>query len=308
MVRADGQVAKAGGRVVKNVAGYDLMKLLTGSYGSLGVISEVTLRLYPLPEITQTLLLIGTVPRMAEAVPQILNSSLTPMGVDLLSSRVVDAGGQPDQWGLALRIQGSAASLAQQGDRIQALAAALDLDLHVFSADQHREFWQQVDLQLWPAATQVQAGMVCKFGLLPAQAPAILTKIERYCQTQGIAYWIRLAAGKGSGVIRLQGPPQGKEVEWIEALRSHCQQAQGFLTLLIAPPTIKQAIDVWGYTGNALGAMQQLKHQFDPYQLLNPGRFGRGYLIQAQENELLCTESAEVGQGLKVRFLSGLKS
>ena len=73
-VRADGEIAKAGGRVVKNVAGYDLMKLFTGAYGTLGVISQATFRTYPIPEASKTVLLTGKADKIAEVVQTIRNS------------------------------------------------------------------------------------------------------------------------------------------------------------------------------------------------------------------------------------------
>ena len=84
-VRSDGQIAKAGGRVVKNVAGYDLMKLFTGSYGTLGILTQATFRVYPLPEASQTVVLSGEADAIAQATQALMNSALTPVSADLLS-------------------------------------------------------------------------------------------------------------------------------------------------------------------------------------------------------------------------------
>lgn len=78
-VRADGQIDKAGGRVVKNVAGYELMKLFTGSYGTLGTITSVTFRVYPLPEASGTLVLTGTADAIVQAFTTMRASALTPL-------------------------------------------------------------------------------------------------------------------------------------------------------------------------------------------------------------------------------------
>ena len=88
-VRADGKIAKAGGRVVKNVAGYDLMKLFTGAYGTLGIITQLTFKTFPLPSNSQTLLLTGKAEQIAQATQTIRNSGLTPTAIDLLSASVV---------------------------------------------------------------------------------------------------------------------------------------------------------------------------------------------------------------------------
>ena len=88
-VRSDGKIAKAGGRVVKNVAGYDLMKLFTGAYGTLGIISQVTFRVYPIQEASGTVVLVGEKNNIAQASQTLLSSALTPVAVDVLSSNLV---------------------------------------------------------------------------------------------------------------------------------------------------------------------------------------------------------------------------
>ncbi|MDY7024407.1 MAG: FAD-binding oxidoreductase, partial [Cyanobacteriota bacterium] len=102
-VRADGKIAKAGGRVVKNVAGYDLMKLLTGSYGTLGMISQVTLRVYPVSPASQTVLLRGKKEALATATQTLLSSALTPVAVDLLSSQLMAKLDKGSEIGLMVR-------------------------------------------------------------------------------------------------------------------------------------------------------------------------------------------------------------
>ncbi|TAF07972.1 MAG: FAD-binding oxidoreductase, partial [Nostocales cyanobacterium] len=86
-IRADGQIAKAGGRVVKNVAGYDLMKLFTGAYGTLGIISQITFRVYPLPETSATVILTGKAEAISQAATILQGSELTPTQADLISNQ-----------------------------------------------------------------------------------------------------------------------------------------------------------------------------------------------------------------------------
>ncbi|NJK59166.1 MAG: FAD-binding oxidoreductase [Oscillatoriales cyanobacterium SM2_1_8] len=125
MVRADGEVVKAGGRVVKNVAGYDLMKLLAGSWGTLGVVTELTLRVYPLPTQTETCLLWGPLAAVADLRDRLMASTLTPVAVEVLSPPLTQALAGPNQWGLAIRLDGVAAST--QGDRLRQMASGLEL-------------------------------------------------------------------------------------------------------------------------------------------------------------------------------------
>lgn len=275
-VRADGQLVKAGGRVVKNVAGYDLMKLMTGSYGTLGIISEVTLRLYPVLDTSSTVLVSGSEREIAELTRSLLRSSLTPTAVDLLTASSLQTWPISGDMGLAIRFQGGEESVTVQCDRI--VQQSLDLSIQILESSQDSDFWQQRTQQFWQSPRP--SVVVCKFGILPAQATRILSLFTQYGQQQGFSIQGRVHAGSGTGVLRLEHDSIGNEpspaVEWIRALRSHCQQAQGFLTVLDAPPTFKQAIDVWGYTGNALASMRKLKQQFDPQNILNPERFVGG--------------------------------
>ncbi|WP_299412189.1 FAD-binding oxidoreductase [Acaryochloris sp. IP29b_bin.148] len=276
VIRADGQAAKAGGRVVKNVAGYDLMKLMTGAFGTLGVISEVTLRLYPLSEASTTVVMGGTEAQITEVTRTLLKSTLTPTAVDLLSASTLPAGTIDGELGLAVRFQSVEESVVAQCDRMLKLAQGLSS--LTLTADRDTEFWQQLTHQFWqpPQST----ALVCKLGVLPAQASRLLAQFEQYCQSQKIACWSRIHAGSGTGVLRLEHQGIGKDpspaVEWIGALRSHCQNAQGFLTVLDAPPALKRSLDIWGYSGNTLASMKQLKQQFDPHTILNPDRFVGG--------------------------------
>jgi glycolate oxidase FAD binding subunit len=278
-VRSDGQLVKAGGRVVKNVAGYDLMKLLTGSFGSLGMITELTLRLYPQPETSQTLLVTGDPTALNPLLQTLLRSSLTPTSVDLLSSQILATQfgatqfGATATMGLLVRFQGLAASIHQQLQTLQTWVDPNQLDVQVF-----RE-----DAQLWP---QLQTLMdtappfLCRIGCLPATSPTTLATLTQLCQAADVQLWGRLHAGFGVGMLGLQGEPDAL-LALLPKLRHCCQQAQGYLTLLQAPVTLKQTalergFEIWGYAGNALELMRQIKHQFDPTQMFSPQRFVGG--------------------------------
>lgn len=275
VIRADGQAAKAGGRVVKNVAGYDLMKLMTGAYGTLGVVAEVTLRLYPRPEASTTIVVGGPKEQIANLVQTLLKSTLTPTAVDILSAATLPES-LAGALGLTVRFQSLEESMVAQCDRMLQLAQGLSS--LTLTAEQDTDFWQQLTHRFWqPPQSSV---VVCKFGVLPAQAPQLLAQFDQYCQQQGIAFWGRIHAGSGTGVLRLEQAGIGKDpspaVEWIRELRSHCQNAQGYLTVLEAPPSLKRSLDLWGYAGNTLTSMKKLKQQFDPHNILNPNRFVGG--------------------------------
>lgn len=278
LVRADGQLAKAGGRVVKNVAGYDLMKLVTGSYGTLGVIAEMTLRLYPLPESSTTVILTGSQRDIAALTRGILNSTLTPTAVDLLSGSALKPWHDSGELGLVVRLQSLPESVAQQCDRILHQADAQGVSALTLGPAEESHFWQQITHQFWQSPSP--SALICKLGVLPAQATQILTTLTAYCQQQGLTSQCRIHASSGTGALRIEDERLQQDplsaVAWVQTLRRQTQQAQGYLSVLEAPPTLKQALDIWGYTGNAFQVMQSLKQQFDPKNILNPARFVGG--------------------------------
>ena len=266
-VRYDGQVAKAGGRVVKNVAGYDLMKLLTGSYGTLGVISQLTFRLYPGQDVSKTVVVSGAAGEMEALVTALRLSPLTPVALDLLSPALSARLGY-GKLALLARFQSIAPGVEEQ---VGALAKMVgkELSLTVLEGAEDEQIWATVRDTLFPQTTEPQPpesqATVAKVGLSPAKVVAWLDQL-----TPGSL--ARLHAGSGLGTIRLAEA----SVEAVETLRSRCAASGGYLTLIEAPLALKQSVEVWGYSGNALGVMKAIKAQFDPHHCLSPGRFVGG--------------------------------
>ncbi|MEO0854008.1 MAG: FAD-binding oxidoreductase [Cyanobacteria bacterium J06648_11] len=126
-VRSDGLTSKAGGRVVKNVAGYDLMKLMTGAYGTLGCITELTFRLYPIPEASKTVMLTGEADAIASVTMALLNSSLDPAIVDLLSADIVRSLDLGSGLGVLVQFQNIPESVDIQAARLVAMGEAWGL-------------------------------------------------------------------------------------------------------------------------------------------------------------------------------------
>ncbi|NJO46127.1 MAG: FAD-binding oxidoreductase [Oscillatoriales cyanobacterium RM2_1_1] len=278
-VRADGQLTKAGGRVVKNVAGYDLMKLLTGSYGTLGMITQATLRVYPMAEASGTVILTGNAEAIAQATQTLLASALTPVTVDLLSASWVkpwvkswEIGIGP---GLIVGFQGLSESVQQQSSRL--LEVGEKLGLRGILADEP-QLWRQFPQTIWNASSypkvaaespataspEVSSGVSpirCKIGILPTAAVATLMQSP----AQG---WIH--AGVGLGILQFE---PDTSIAVLEEQRRWCQAQGGFFSILEAPIELKQRLDPWGYTGNAWELMGQIKQKFDPQTRLSPQRF-----------------------------------
>lgn len=271
-VRADGQVAKAGGRVVKNVAGYDLMKLFTGSYGTLGVMSQLTFRLYPLPEASATVVLTGSAEAISQAANILRGSALTPVQADLLSTKLVSSLGLGQGLGLIARFQSINESVKEQSNRVLEVGQKLGLDGAIF-ADDEANLWQRLQKRIHTTATE--SVITCKIGVLPTAAVEILTQVEL-----GLIH-----ISSGLGLLQLEDKNQVLKVrdelrsaggDAYGGLRLRTQAHRGFLTILEASMAVKEEIDVWGYTGNGLPLMRAIKEQFDSKNILSPGRFVGG--------------------------------
>ena len=283
-VRYDGQVARGGGRVVKNVAGYDLMKLMTGTYGSLGILSELTFRLYPAQTNQRSLILLGKSEAIAQATAAARRSGLTPMALDILSAKLLpsllpdsDLGSDATTIGLVARFQGVAEGVDEQTERL--LTIARTCQLHYQQLD------NAADLAFWQRCTQVikPETVLCKVGIKPSEVTSFVSLVDSLkLDVNGSAtveIETRLHASSGLGYVQMDRTQMTDEpaidtwVKAIEKMRSHCQNHGGFLSILQAPKALKAALDVWGYTGNALSVMADIKAKFDPSAMLSPNRF-----------------------------------
>ena len=272
-IRSDGQVAKAGGQVVKNVAGYDLMKLMTGSYGTLAVLSQLTFRTYPLQEAAQTVVQIGKAEDIANVALKLRASVLTPIAIDLFSPSLMAALEAGEGFGLAARFQGIPVGVEEQAKRLLEMGSAMGLAERQLKSEVEMDYWRQVDQVLFPPDA-VDGSVICKLGILPTESVGLLQAIAQLSQLKSLPWLARIHASSGLGILRCNREEISAEA--LLQVRSHCESEGGFLTILQAPKALKQQMDVWGYSGNSLQIMRRLKHQFDPESLLSPGRFVGG--------------------------------
>ncbi|MBR8827505.1 MAG: FAD-binding oxidoreductase [Gomphosphaeria aponina SAG 52.96 = DSM 107014] len=260
-IRADGEMAKAGGRVVKNVAGYDLMKLFTGSYGTLGIISQLTFRVYPLLSSSTTVVLIGEQNAIATAHQTLLKSSLTPTAADLLSASLVQGLNLGVGMGLIVGFQSIRESVQAQANDLETMGKNLGLTSSLYRDRDEENLWER--LREIMTISGSDRGITCKIGTLPNAAVKILGSLN-----QGLGM---IHGSSGLGRLYLES-----EVSVVKKMRSLCVEHQGFLSILTAPAVVKKQVEPWGYQGNALKIMQQIKQQFDPQNILNPGVFVGG--------------------------------
>ncbi len=273
MVKADGATIKGGGRVVKNVSGYDLPKLFAGSLGTLGIIVELTFKLRPLPASDQIVAIAANsfdsalaAGRAASRAAPFLNGCVALSGEAAANARSLGAEILSDQPALILRANGLESSANEV--LAQALAAARQsgLDGPELRTDAIVEAWQAVtDLELQTPENHVRL----RLGLPPAnliQAQGVLS-----LRLPDATTWI---AAADSGLLFLDVP--SVDAETVKSLRNELGPLQGRLTIESAPIELKQACNVWGPSGSGARLMHSIKETFDPQAILNPGRFVDG--------------------------------
>lgn len=262
-VRADGVIAKGGGKVVKNVAGYDLPKLMTGSLGTLGVIVEATFRLYPLPASSATTV-IETLPVLAagEAAQSILSSQLTPTSFDYFCS---EAGSTT----LAVRFEGPVRSVDTQAE----IAVRLwGKGSYTLAGDAEVALWS-----IFGSASATDADDVLARLISPVTAlPPLIEAAQHIAGDLGIGMTMRAHMGHGHALLRLHRPIVEKALTILGTIRQQAETSNSNLILWSAPDGVREHFDVWGDAGEGLSLMHRIKAQFDPKRTLNPGRFVGG--------------------------------
>jgi glycolate oxidase FAD binding subunit len=246
IVLPDGTVAKSGGKVVKNVAGYDLQKLMTGALGTLGVITEAIFRTYPLAKEVRTLTFRAPDVNFAnELLLRVLDSTLVPTGIQIRSD------GEENTW-LDIRFEGIAPGVEAQVAKLHSMT---DLS----PADANQQVWLARE-NLWSG----ERAPVCKISVLPSR----MTDVAALLRTAAPAGHF-VAQSTGIVTARLDGAA----LEHVLRLRASVEKLGGSLVVLECPTEWKSKFDVWGTGGDALPLMIKVKQQFDPAGTLNRGRF-----------------------------------
>jgi glycolate oxidase FAD binding subunit len=235
IVLADGTIAHTGGKVVKNVAGYDLHKLMIGAFGTLGIVTSVNFRLHSVPQSTQTFSLSAPAAEpLGKLMLKLLQAQLSTIAIQLR--------GAGD--GFVLDIQ-----LACLPEVLATQTAALE----PMTRNQEDGIWQA-------RQTLMAHDLVCKATMLPTD---IAWFAERVRGLGGES--VTQATG-----IMMAGLPAAAAAQ-IPQLRRDVEEVSGSLTVVKQPAEAK--LSVWGMLPDSLPLMREIKHSFDPERILNPGRF-----------------------------------
>lgn len=286
----DGSLVRFGGRVVKNVAGYDMNKLFVGSLGVFGVVLETTYRLAALPEEDRLLTVVfPTLSRAAAAAAAVQASQLQPSALTLLSAEAVSGcaavrflPAEAGQVALLLNFDGTHEALARQlrdsqdlcrqhGGQTEAVLAGEDL----LTVWEFQEAWRAAPDATQPPRLHVRLGVLSSH---LADAVRYLAAMQEAGQA-GLGWF----ADYSNGQIFARVPLDGSEADhrdeiwqgWLQQVRTRLRSWHGYCTVEYAPPDLRRRLDVWGETP-AMPLLRLYKQRFDPEAILNPGRYVAG--------------------------------
>jgi glycolate dehydrogenase FAD-binding subunit len=262
-VRADGTAARGGGKVVKNVAGFDVPRLLVGSLGTLALITTVTVRLHPLPETETTVLVPGlTAASLRPLVKAIAEAQLEPTSAAAIAEGA--------HLRLGVRFEGFAPGVAEQRDRLLSLAERVGASAEALEDGDACGFWERHDnirsegsLRARISAPAASVALVQERVIAPLAA-ALRPSAAVLYPTLGFAF----VSGEPAQVHAV--------VRAVEDGRAALAPLGGSLVLTAAPAAVRARADVWGAPPPSLALMRRVKEALDPGSHLAPGRFVGG--------------------------------
>ncbi len=264
MVLATGEQVKAGGKVVKNVAGYDMCKLVVGALGTLGVITEATFKMSPAPERIATIVARGTTEQALHLADLLFASTLQPSAITLLSAGASAAAGLGRSGALAVGVDGFAEAVERHLRDVTAMAASAGLLFEVLHDSGHEALWAAV--RDFPSPGDGEA--VFRLTVPLASIGDAVAEVSQ--AGTGAAFPYVVHAGAGTLWVRVD-PARAGAV--FPGLIAAARRVEGHAVMIAAPADIKRGVDVWGPPSGALPIMREIKRQFDPHRVLNPGRF-----------------------------------
>jgi glycolate oxidase FAD binding subunit len=273
IINDKGEEVKAGGRVVKNVAGYDLCKLHVGALGTLGVVTEVTLKLRPLAEENAVVALPCPGDRLAGLLDDLHRSRTRPVCLDLLSSAAVRY--INERLGAALPDGAWVAIIGYQGNR-EVVGWQVQQVIRELSAERCRGLQARVATAAAPVwrglvefMTAADRHMMIKANVLPSGTAELCTRLERFGED------IRIQAHAGNGIVRGQLPAHlslERSRELVQDVAALATAKQGNVIITSCPTGWKAELPVWGRPRPDAGLMAKVKSALDPADVFNSGR------------------------------------
>lgn len=271
VVAPDGRIVKGGGRVVKNVAGYDLCKLYTGSLGTLGVLAELTFKVMPRPEAVGMVSVPLRMEQIEPLLAAIMDSDLAPSALELFAPGADPTGTAPEGGAALLtRFDGPREAVDWQFSELQSMAARSGVTAAPSPLTPHQ--WEQA--RDWAGGEFAWLAMA---GSTSSAATALLEAGVQASSAVGTSLEVAARAATGAVFYGARGPltPEAAR-ELTGKLRAEAKELGGSLVVLQAAPELREGLEVWGPLGPELRLMQGIKAQLDPKGIMNPGRFVGG--------------------------------
>jgi glycolate oxidase FAD binding subunit len=270
VVLADGTIARSGGKVVKNVAGYDLGKLFAGSLGTLGLIAEVTFRLHPrVSSFTGAVLEVDRPDRAGEAAQVLAHAQLAPAALELAWPDLAGPGR------LVLLVEDPAGGVTEQAaDAVRLLAPFGSAEL--IEAGKPHPAMLGLAGRPWRSGDGGEPLVGAKAACPPTELPGAIEDLWATARAHGLDVSLQAHAGVGVTYAALRGGDVPALAAAFQEARERLARRGGTLVALEAPLDFKRKIDVWGPAGDAEGLMRRVKERFDPGGTMSPGRFVGG--------------------------------
>ena len=279
-VSPNGDIVSFGGKTMKNVSGYDMIKLMIGSWGSLGIITGVTTKLLPLPEASATVLAsFDTLAAVGPFIRKILHSVLLPSAVDLISGKAAERLGETSNYLLAFSLEGFTEAVDRQVAEINAAAKNEGaVSVNILKGTEDQDFWTRVRNFSLDLEMEFSPPVVLKSNFVLSRHAEMLEAYEKTTRAAGVCAAFILRAGNGILYTYLleNANNVGGLAELIGKLTAEAVKYEGNLVVESCPPKIKEKISVWGQQRSDHLIMRRLKENMDPRGVLNPGRFVGG--------------------------------
>ncbi|MFH2120394.1 MAG: FAD-binding oxidoreductase [Pseudomonadota bacterium] len=276
-VSPNGDLVAFGGKTVKNVSGYDMTKLMIGSWGALGVITEITTKLLPLPEASATLLAsFGDLAKAGSLTRKILHSVLLPSAMELMDGKAAGQLGEKAKYLVAFSLEGVKEAVDRQVAEIGELAEREGaIDTKVLKGEDDRTFW------LWVRnfALASTASVILRSNVVISKLTEILGRYETMAHGAGIGCALIGHAGNGILTIYILDrdvAEMGPVADLIGKFTEEAAKHEGNLIVESSPRDLKERVGVWGRPRSDDVVMRRLKEKVDPGGVLNPGRFVGG--------------------------------
>lgn len=264
VVEINGQISQAGGMVVKNVSGFDMMKLYHGSLGTLAFIVSANFKLIPIPPERGCMQAVFANLDQAEAfVDAIMASQLTPSTCELIDATLLRRCGiTTGEWGVVVAVEGPAAAVARHQHDLTQLCAQWQGVATWLTGEAEAMLLHHV-ADASQVAQLASDELVLRWAVLPGDVFACVRRIQAVAARIGGQAIVHVRASVGSGYVRVCGVTATQQAAWVEALPELIWLATHCTTL----PRY------WHEPLGGLAVMRQIRREFDPQQRLNPGRF-----------------------------------